>query len=152
MKYFCYVLMLCVLSATPLAISEANANGGNKYISEGIDAAEQGNCPRAYSLFEKAIAISPNEYQVYYVTGMTYMRCGEAQKARQFLERAITLAKQKAVQDKYSAGDIAVAYATLSDYGNAKKYGEEALKLFIEAGETSRANKMRAFLSSIQKQ
>lgn len=150
MRTLKYILLALAFFYQPAQAKDASDS--NRYVSEGIDAAEQGNCHRAYSLFEKAMEKSSNDYQVYFVTGMTYMRCGESKKAKPYLERAITLAKQLTVQNKYSRGDIAVAYATLGDYGNARKYGEEAIKLFIAAGDTNRANKMKAFLSSLQSQ
>jgi len=150
MKTIFYGVILGILATTPLSVSKANAGNADTELSQAVDAAEQGNCPKAFSLLAKAERKTPDDYRVYFVTGMTHLRCGEPKQAKPYLEKGINLARHMAVQDRYTKGDIATSYASLGNFAKAKIYGEEALKLFNEAGDANRANKMKTFLLAIQ--
>jgi len=150
MKAAFYMLILGVLATTLLSVSEANAGNADNELSEAVDAAEQGNCHKAFSLLAKAKKKAPEDYQVYFMTGTTHLRCGKPKQAKPYLEKGINLAEHMAVQDRYTKGDIATSYALLGNFSKAKIYGEEAIKLFNEAGDTNRANRMKALLLDIQ--
>jgi predicted Zn-dependent protease len=123
----------------------------NSYMSMANDAAQQGNCPKAFSLLAKARKKAPENYMVYFLTGMTYLRCGDLNQAEPYLKKGIDLAKHMVIQDQYTKGDTAIAYASLGDFDKAKSFAEEAKKLFAEAGDADGVNKMNAFLLQIQK-
>lgn len=123
----------------------------NSYVSMAIDAAQQGNFPEALSLLAKARKKAPKNFLVFYATGVTYLNSGDPDQAKPYLAKAIDLAKHMAIQDSYTKADTAVAYALLGDYGRAKTFAEEAKKLFAEAGDADRVNKMNALLLRLQK-
>ncbi len=145
-------MIIGVLTASLFTISESNAAESNNYISEAIDAAQHGNCAKAFTLLDRAKAKAPDDYRVYYVAGMTYLRCGKTAQGKSYLEKGIGLAGRMAVQDKYTKGNIAVAYASLGNYPRARLYAEEAKKLFSDAGDSTEVDKMNAFLLNISNQ
>lgn len=150
MKAAFYMFILGVFATTLFPVSEANAGNADNELNQAIDASEEGNCHKAFSLLAKARNKAPEDYHVYFLTGTTSLRCGEPQQAKLYLEKGINLAEHVAVQDRYTKGDIATSYALLGNFAKAKIYGEEAIKLFNEAGDTNRANRMKALLLDIQ--
>ena len=123
----------------------------NSYMSIAIDASQKGNFPEAFSLLAKAREKAPENYLVYFLTGMTYIRKDDLNQAKPYLKKSIGLAKHMVLQDQHTKADMAVAYAFLGDSDNAKSFAEEAKKLFSEAGDADGVNKMNAFLLQIQK-
>ncbi|MEA5098609.1 MAG: hypothetical protein VB032_08760 [Burkholderiaceae bacterium] len=145
-------LCVCILSILInfSVLSTVEAGEGNRYISEAIDAAEQGNCSRAFSLLDEAKKIRSKDFTTYFVIGTTYVRCNNPEQAKQYFKKGLKLAKQMSVQDEYIKGNMAVSYAFLGEFRNAKILAEEAKILFIKSGDTKRANDMNRLILSLQ--
>jgi tetratricopeptide (TPR) repeat protein len=80
---------------------------------------------KAKKIFERIIALSPNNYRAYYNLGITYFNLGQIENARSSYETALKIKPDY----KYCYYNLGLAYESIERYEEALKYYEQALEI-----------------------
>lgn len=97
--------------------------------------AERGErLPEALALIERAVAIEPLNGSFLDSLGWTQFKLGNTEKAREFLEKALTQSRRNPTLHEH-LGDVLHKLGKLAD---ARRAWEKALEYTLEAGETAR--------------
>ncbi len=84
--------------------------------------------------------------------GGTYMLLGNMQKAKHFLEQALTISKElnDAMSVANASSRLAIMYAETGDTKNALSLAQDAKHLFVQIGNKKKAESTQQFIDQLQ--
>lgn len=110
--------------------------------SEGIRQALQGNYPQAITQYDQALALSPQNPEIYYNRAVAYYSLGDADLAIKDFDHAIQL--QPTMAEAYA--NRSTVYLDMGDPARALADGQQAATLFDSQSESQQAEEVRQWL------
>lgn len=112
---------------------------------------EQGHYRLALAELDRAIAMRSDEHgRAVMAQGNVYLRMGDYEAAAHRYEQAVDEAREQGGADcAFALGNLAEAHRLAGGFGDARRFGQEALDLFEELGYTVHLNVARSNLALV---